>query len=129
MQLTRTFFPDSAIFIEKKWVENQLWGKSREKNVSWRPRAYKDDSDWESLAPGRLDQVRCPWSPGGRPFNQAGPGSWVDQSYLGSDSKPDVPGSIGAARAPVRRAGRPLVLFYIRYALRPACAVSLSPGP
>ena len=28
MQLTNTFFPNSAIFIEKKWVENRLWGKS-----------------------------------------------------------------------------------------------------
>ena len=28
MQLTKTIFQNSAIFIEKKWVENQLWGKS-----------------------------------------------------------------------------------------------------
>ena len=28
MQLTKTFPPNSAIFIEKKWVENRLWGKS-----------------------------------------------------------------------------------------------------
>ena len=27
MQLTKTFFPNSAIFIEKKWVENRLWEK------------------------------------------------------------------------------------------------------
>ena len=40
MQLTTTFFPNSAIFIEKKWVENRLLGKSGflwEKNVSCRP--------------------------------------------------------------------------------------------
>ena len=38
MQLTKTFFPNSAIFIEKKMVENRLWGKSGflsgKKNVS-----------------------------------------------------------------------------------------------
>ena len=38
MQLTKTSSPNSAIFIEKKWVENRLWGKSGflwgEKNVS-----------------------------------------------------------------------------------------------
>ena len=28
MQLTQKIFPDSAIFIEKKTVENQLWAKS-----------------------------------------------------------------------------------------------------
>ena len=28
MQLTRTIFQNYAIFIEKKWVENQLLGKS-----------------------------------------------------------------------------------------------------
>ena len=28
MQLTKTVFQNSAIFIEKKWVENQLWGKT-----------------------------------------------------------------------------------------------------
>ena len=28
MQLTTTFFPNSAIFVEKKWVENRLWGES-----------------------------------------------------------------------------------------------------
>ena len=28
MQLTKTVFPNSAIFIEKKSVENRLWGKS-----------------------------------------------------------------------------------------------------
>ena len=28
MQLTKTLFQNSAIFIEKKWVENRLWGKS-----------------------------------------------------------------------------------------------------
>ncbi len=28
MQLTKTIFPDSAIFIEKKRVENQFWRKS-----------------------------------------------------------------------------------------------------
>ena len=28
MQLTKTIFQNSAIFIEKKWVENRLWGKS-----------------------------------------------------------------------------------------------------
>ena len=27
MQLTETLPPNSAIFIEKKWVENRLWGK------------------------------------------------------------------------------------------------------
>ena len=27
MQLTKTIFQNSAIFIEKKWVENRLWGK------------------------------------------------------------------------------------------------------
>ena len=27
MELTKTFSPNSAIFIEKKWVENRLWGK------------------------------------------------------------------------------------------------------
>ena len=27
MKLTKTFFPNSAIFIEKKWVENRLWEK------------------------------------------------------------------------------------------------------
>ena len=26
MQLTKTFSPNSAIFIEKKWLENRLWG-------------------------------------------------------------------------------------------------------
>ncbi len=38
MQLTKTIFPDSAIFIEKKRVENRLWRKSeflwRKKNIS-----------------------------------------------------------------------------------------------
>ena len=28
MQLTKTIFQNSAIFNEKKWVENRLWGKS-----------------------------------------------------------------------------------------------------
>ena len=28
MQLTKTIFQNSAIFIEKKWAENRLWGKS-----------------------------------------------------------------------------------------------------
>ena len=28
MQLTKTIFLNSAISIEKKWVENRLWGKS-----------------------------------------------------------------------------------------------------
>jgi hypothetical protein len=28
MQLTKTIFHDSAIFIEEKWVENRLWRKS-----------------------------------------------------------------------------------------------------
>ncbi len=28
MKLTKTIFPDSAIFIEKKRVENRLWQKS-----------------------------------------------------------------------------------------------------
>ena len=28
MQLTKTFFPKSAIFIERKWLENRLWAKS-----------------------------------------------------------------------------------------------------
>ena len=28
MQLTKTFFPNSAVFNEKKWVENRLWRKS-----------------------------------------------------------------------------------------------------
>ena len=28
MQLTKTIFQNSAIFIEKKWVENRLCGKS-----------------------------------------------------------------------------------------------------
>ena len=28
MQLTKTFFPNSAIFLEKKRVENWLWAKS-----------------------------------------------------------------------------------------------------
>ena len=28
VQLTKTIFPGSAIFIEKKTVENQLWAKS-----------------------------------------------------------------------------------------------------
>ena len=28
MQLTKTIFQNSAIFIEKKWVENELLGKS-----------------------------------------------------------------------------------------------------
>ena len=28
MQLTKTIFQNFAILIEKKWVENQLWGKS-----------------------------------------------------------------------------------------------------
>jgi hypothetical protein len=28
MQLTKTIFPDSVIFIEKKRVENRLWRKS-----------------------------------------------------------------------------------------------------
>ena len=40
MQLTKTFFPNSAIFIEKKWVENRLWEKVHfcgEKNVSSPP--------------------------------------------------------------------------------------------
>ena len=41
MQLTKTFFPNSAIFIEKKWVENRLSGKSAflwgKKNVSCCP--------------------------------------------------------------------------------------------
>jgi hypothetical protein len=57
-QFTRTIFPDSAIFIEKKRVENRLWRKSeflwRKKNISYRckgssalgraatQRAYKD---------------------------------------------------------------------------------------
>ena len=27
MQLTKNIFQNSAIFIEKKWVENQLWKK------------------------------------------------------------------------------------------------------
>ena len=27
MQLTKTFLPNSAIFIEKKWVKNRFWGK------------------------------------------------------------------------------------------------------
>ena len=27
MQLTKTIFQNSAIFIEKKWVANELWGK------------------------------------------------------------------------------------------------------
>ena len=38
MQLTKTFPSNSAIFIEKKWVENRLWEKSAflwEKNVSF----------------------------------------------------------------------------------------------
>ena len=26
MQLTKTIFQNSVIFIEKKWVENQVWG-------------------------------------------------------------------------------------------------------
>ncbi len=38
MQLTKTIFPDSAIFIDKKRVENRLWRKSgflwRKKNIS-----------------------------------------------------------------------------------------------
>ena len=38
MQLTEKFPPNSTIFIEKKWVENRLWGKSvflwGKKNVS-----------------------------------------------------------------------------------------------
>ena len=37
--LTKTIFQNFAIFIEKKWVENRLWGKSAfswgKKNVSW----------------------------------------------------------------------------------------------
>ncbi len=37
MQLTKTIFPDSAIFFEKKRVENRLWRKSeylwRKKNI------------------------------------------------------------------------------------------------
>ena len=28
MQLTETIFQNSALFVEKKWVENRLWGKS-----------------------------------------------------------------------------------------------------
>ena len=28
VQLTKTIFQNSAIFIEKRWVENRLWGKS-----------------------------------------------------------------------------------------------------
>ena len=28
MELTKSLFQNSVIFIEKKWVENQLWGKS-----------------------------------------------------------------------------------------------------
>ena len=27
MELTKTIFQNSAIFIEKKWVENRLWGE------------------------------------------------------------------------------------------------------
>ena len=39
MQLTNTFFPNSAIFIEKKWVENRLWGKSA---FLWGKKMYHD---------------------------------------------------------------------------------------
>ena len=44
MQLTRTIFFDSAIFIEKRTVENRLWAKSQflwaKKNASWMSLSY-----------------------------------------------------------------------------------------
>ena len=53
MQLTKTIFPDSAIFIEKKRVENRLWRKSefswRKKNMSYRVPALSFPSLTESF--------------------------------------------------------------------------------
>ena len=43
MQLTKTIFQNSAIFIEKKWVENRLWGKS---GFLWGKRIYSLISSW-----------------------------------------------------------------------------------
>ena len=40
MQLTKTFFLNSAIFIEKKWVEKRLWGKSG--YFCWEKKMYHD---------------------------------------------------------------------------------------
>ena len=40
MQLTKTFPSNSAIFIEKKKVENSLLGKSRKEWILWRKKMY-----------------------------------------------------------------------------------------
>ncbi len=50
MQLTKTIFPDSAIFIEKKRVENRLWRKSE---FLWRKKIKT--SDIRTRAPEQLD--------------------------------------------------------------------------
>ena len=50
MQLTKTFFPNSVIFIEKKWVENRLLGKSaflwEKKKVSSGSASLPHSCDW-----------------------------------------------------------------------------------
>ena len=59
MQLTKTIFSDSAIFIEKKRVENQLWAKSEflwaKKNASFEPPSKISTTCLQSICEIKLD--------------------------------------------------------------------------
>ena len=73
MQLTKTFYPNSVIFIEKKLVENQLWIFVGKKNVSWTRAARSRIAAWlhaatctgqKALGPARLCRSLPCGSPG-----------------------------------------------------------------
>ena len=74
MQFTRTIFPDSTIFIEKKRVENRLWRKSTFCGEKVKNAGEKKMHHIRPSAGTRVPSPGCPASPAtGRLHYQPGP--------------------------------------------------------